>query len=413
MEETLKRTQLTPGEALLAAGLAKDALPYLLAASQGHPRDWRHLSNLGSAYRILGEIGLAKGKLIEALGLNERSPEIWNNLSNVLDDEGDFENSYQAALNSYRLMQSRHSSMCLGAAMLRRGEWLMGGKLYDGGRIGYSWVPINGIPVWNGEDVKGKKVLVLPEGGYGDSFFALPFMREMVSRSAEVTYLVWDEQIEVLDLVDFPIKTLPRSKPFDARGFDYQSPTLSLLFGLGWQRGDVKPVSRIMSVWEEDRVPARKSLSNGGKPKVGICWSAEEAVIARKFRSIPVSELAPLASLNCRWINLTMSQSPLKLIEDHKHDSWTDTAALISELDAVLTVDTAVAHLAGCLGVRTFIIVPLNVDWKWGIEGESSTWYESATLIRNTHPMSFEPAVEEAARKLGEWLLHTDSSTQT
>lgn len=410
MEDTLKRNQLTPGEALLAAGLARDALPYLLAACEGHPKDWRHLSNLGSAYRILGDIGLAKGKLLEALGLNDKSPEVWNNLSNVLDDEGDFENSYIAAVNSYRLMQSRHASMCLGAAMLRRGEWAVGGRLYDGGRIGYSWVPINGIPVWNGEDVSGKRVLVLPEGGYGDSFFALPFMKEMVNRGAEVTYLVWDDQMEVLELVDFPLKTLPRSKQFDGRGFDFQSPTLSLLFGLGWKKSDVTPISRIMNVWEEERIPARKSLANGGKPKIGICWSAEESTTSRKFRSIPVSEMMPLAGLDCRWINLTMSQSPLKLIEDHPHGSWTETASLISELDAVVTVDTAVAHLAGCLGVRTFIIVPLNVDWKWGIEGESSTWYASATLIRNTDTLSFQPAVEEARSKLNKWLL-TDSST--
>lgn len=412
MEESLKRTQLTPGEALLAAGLAKDALPYLLEACEENPGDWRHLSNLGSAYRILGEINLAKGKLLEALEINDHAAEVWNNLSNVLDDEGDFENSYTAALNSFNLMQTRHSSMALGNAMLKRGEWLMGGRLYDGGRIGHSWVPINGIPVWNGEGVRGKKILVLPEGGYGDSFFCLQFMKELVHRGAEITYLVWDEQVEVLDLVDFPLKTLPRSKPFDGRGFDFQCPTLSLLFGLGWQKENVKPIDRIMNVWEPEREPVRTSLANGGKKKVGLCWSAEESSIARKFRSVPDEALHPLEALGCRWINLTMETRPFDWIEDHKHDSWTDTAALISELDAVLTVDTAVAHLAGCLGVRTFIIVPLNVDWKWGTEGESSTWYKSATMIRNTKALTFEPAIREACEKLKQWLL-TDNSTRT
>ena len=150
---SLKREQLTAGEALLAAGLGKEALPYLLTAHENDPENWRHTSNLAAAYRICGHLELAKEKLLEAMDINGTSPEIWNNLSNVLADLGDFDNSERAALNSFKLSCTRHSAMTYGASLLRQGDWENGGKLYNSGRIGFSWVPIQGIPVWEGEDI--------------------------------------------------------------------------------------------------------------------------------------------------------------------------------------------------------------------------------------------------------------------
>lgn len=80
--------------------------------------------------------------------------------------------------------------------------------------------------------------------------------------------------------------------------------------------------------------------------------------------------------------------------------TWMDTARTIAGLDLVITVDTAVAHLAGLLGVRALILLPLAVDWKWGVTGSSSYWWPSATLIRNTSPYNWNGPIQQVVEIL-------------
>lgn len=393
----------TAGEALVDAGLGNEALPYILADHEREPNRWEHLCNLGIAYRIIGDLGKAKGAYMRAIELNSQSPELWNNLGRLMEDEGEFGEAEDAIGRAFGLQQSRPIALALATQMMRRGEWSKASNLWEYGREGNSWTPIHGIPAWRGESVNGKNFLAIFEGGYGDGFMALPWMKELHERGAKVTLVVWDEVTELMERCDFIDKVLPRSKSFDGRGFDFHAPLLSLPFRLHPDPAKVEPTDRIFDPPESNVRRMRESVAEGVKPKVGLCWWAEENKIARKFRTVDVNELWPLRHLDCRWINLTLEKAP-DWVETKPLKSWSDTAAMISQLDAVVTVDTAVAHLAGCLGVKTWVILPLNSDWKWGIGSERSWWYDSVEVVRNTHCFSFEPAIEKVICKLHDWM---------
>jgi len=215
----------------------------------------------------------------------------------------------------------------------------------------------------------------------------------MQHRGAKVTMLAYDSQVDLFNLNG--IKALPSSKAFNAEHFDFHTAVLSLPFVLGLTPDTVPRWEGGLRVPNEDFTWAAKALANGAKPKVGICWQAEENSSARKFRSIDPKELEPLRELPVRWIALTKDVEVPEWIEDKKLDTWEKTAAIISGLDAVVTVDTAVSHLAGLIGKDCFTLLPLNSDWKWLTDYVHSIWYEEMGLIRNTDPYSFAPAVEE------------------
>lgn len=132
-----------------------------------------------------------------------------------------------------------------------------------------------------------------------------------------------------------------------------------------------------------------------GEPplQVGICWASGEAKEAKLHRSIPFSELSPLlARDDVQWYSLQVGafasesdacssvQKPARPFY-----SFADTANFLCALDAVVTVDTAVAHLAGSLGVPTFLLLWTGADWRWGVE-DRTPWYPSIEIIRQIEP---------------------------
>lgn len=403
MEELLNKDKLTPGEALLAAGLGKEAIPYLQAAHESEPDRWEHLVNLGSAYRIAADFGKSRGCFVQALEMKPDSYALWNNLSLLLQDEGQFHEATQSSLRAFKLHPSQSTGLALAVCYLREGNWNDGGGLWNYGRQNRSWYPIPGIQPWSGEPVEGRNLIVLMEGGYGDVFMALPWMRELAGQGAHVTLIAWDNMVSLLESCCFIEEVIPKSQRFDGHKFDFQAPVLSLPFLMGMTPETVKPAGRIFDPPEPNVTAMRSALANGGRKKLGLCWMAEENTIPRKFRSIKPGELKPFRHLDCRWINLTLETAP-EWVETKPLKSWSDTAALISQLDAVVTVDTAVAHLAGCLKVPTLVVLPLNSDWKWGLGTDRSWWYESVRILRNTDPLRFAPALETVRHKVEEWL---------
>ena len=149
---------------------------------------------------------------------------------------------------------------------------------------------------------------------------------------------------------------------------------------------------------------ALKAVALNLGQRLGLCWSAEENGVQKRIRSIDTAaDLEPLA----RWsfVNLnpgkTLLSSPgIPRLYEPNLKNWTETARVIAGLDCVVTVDTAVAHLAGLLGVPTLCILPVASDWKWGLDRGDSFWWPTVTLIRNTSPYTFRPALEKVAERL-------------
>jgi ADP-heptose:LPS heptosyltransferase len=147
-----------------------------------------------------------------------------------------------------------------------------------------------------------------------------------------------------------------------------------------------------------------------GKLKVGLVWSGSTSHNNNRFRSTSPEMLLPLLQMEkLSWFLLHVDPQSLEAAKKlpaqlhlplKESDDFADTAAVIANLDLVISVDTSVAHLAAGLGKPTWILLPANPDWRWGLSGEQTLWYPSARLFRQKTLGDWQPVIEDIRDKL-------------
>jgi hypothetical protein len=248
-------------------------------------------------------------------------------------------------------------------------------------------------PLWTGEALAGRRLLVWAEQGLGDT---LQFVRYAALLAGQGVDVVVEVQPELERLVR---QSLPQVEVV-ARGqrlpqFDVHAPLMSLPHLLH-TRLDTIPAEVPYLFAEEaaDRLGARD-----GRLRVGLVWAGNPQHKNDRRRSLNPNVLAPLSSLrDIQWFSLqpgTTTPPPLDLVDlTADLTDFADTAALLMQLDLVVTVDTSVAHLAGALGRPVWILLPYAADWRWLVERSDSPWYPSARLYRQSAPGDWPSVVE-------------------
>jgi len=357
---------------------------------------WQELSNQAVEHRQAGRFREAHACLSRCVLEHPEVAEVCHNLGMVYEDVGNFETGLACFKVAYDMHHSRESSLALGQALLRQGRWQEAWPYWENGRFNYSWRETPGIKTWAGESLQGKRLLIVREGGYGDAFlYSRWFDHPKLLESESMSFVVWKSMISLLEgqlMVDELIPVEDGIITFS--DFDYMVPLMSLPTLCGATVENTEPIKSSIAVWPS----GVKELSKT-KPNVGICWRAEESGAVRKTRSIEPSELAPLQECDVNWISLYPDEK-LDWAENPNLFPWKRTAEIIRELDLVISVDTAVAHLAGCMGIPVWTILPLNSEWKWLLDREDTVWYKSMRLFRNTDPLSFKPAIEKVCEAL-------------
>jgi hypothetical protein len=174
--------------------------------------------------------------------------------------------------------------------------------------------------------------------------------------------------------------------------FDLHCPLMSLPLAFRTTLDSIPNHVPYLTVPEEALHAARTLFERADdKLRVGISWSGNPNHLEDRFRSIPFELLAPMFSEDrVKCFSLQIDQASSQLISAHSsivdlkdaiHD-FADTAAIMTHLDLVITVDTSVAHLAGALGRPTFVMIPFAPDWRWLTDREDSPWYPTLKLFR-------------------------------
>lgn len=408
---------MTPGELLLENGFAMEAFPFLRHAARIEPTPGS-LNNLAVAYRQLAEFkeSLRFSKL--ALEIDSLFAPAWNNIAMVHEDLGDFESSLDVYAGLHEANPTNQNiAMGYAYCLLRSQQFEKAWPLWELGRFCRSWAPVcpaADLPIWDGsESLQGRRILVIREGGYGDGIMFARWLPEMVRRGARVTYMVWPRMMTLFDQgVIMSDENIAQIKPGD---FDCQISLMSLPHALGMK--SLADIPRCPQIWEsrhhmgcikwESRIgPHFRNL------RVGLCWRAEENSIARRIRSIPAEVLGPLSKVpNVRWFSLCPHGAHLNRDDDFTSPvwvnevtadtrDWNDTAAAISCLNIVVTVDTAVAHLACAMRKPTIILLPLRRDWKWFNDTDKTPWYPTAELLCQDDPVRWDSVIERLVKKL-------------
>ena len=256
--------------------------------------------------------------------------------------------------------------------------------------LGFSWKYLP-MPRWQGEPIEGKKILVIEEQGFGDCIMFGRYIPELLRRGVRVRYVCREaiypffaaqpafRKAEILSLRE------GAAQPPDC---DYYVLAMSVAHCLGISAASAGAGSVYLSADAERVADWRRKLTRDGRPLVGIAWAGNLATTFGPVKSIP-DALVPLilANPDVAFVSLQM---PVGLNDSHRHmlahvpeiGDFNDTAALISCLDAVVSVDTSVAHLSASLGQRTIVLSKLSPDWRWAAGDAGPYWYPQVEVLR-------------------------------
>ena len=369
------------------------------------------------AYNALGLAFNGQNRLAEAeavfrhmadnrLGVNNLG---LNNLGNVLKRQGrtaEAEACYRDLLTHFPDAADIHFNLAHAL--------LLGGNLRRG-LAEYEWRLKNrapGLPLremaaprWHaveqGADWDGKTLLIHAEQGFGDTIQFARFLPRMIERGRVVVELP-RSLTELLAPLTRGAVVVPKGEPLPP--YDLHCPLVSLGHELGIGLDDLDGAPYLSAdpaktaSWAE-RLPKKTGL------RAGILWAGNPIHADDRNRSIDPTRLDALwRRPGISWVNLQKDgpspcpcpgADPTAELAD-----FSDTAAVLDNLDMVVTVDTAVAHLAGAMGVPCLVMLAYAPDWRWLLERKDSPWYRSLTLLRQPRPGDWASVIAEAAERL-------------
>lgn len=263
------------------------------------------------------------------------------------------------------------------------------------------------IPQWHGTIRPGLRLLVHTEQGYGDAIQMARYICLLHGQGILVHLEVTEPLLQLFSQLPCA-SCLLRGSPLPE--VDCQIPIMSLPRLFGTELASIPAVIPYLAVDPHLTRHWRQQVPDKGLLKIGLSWAGRFDLPVNRKRSCQPEFLLPLLSCpDIDFISLQKDTPPGFACQDARlHDfsaKFTDlhqTAALISNLDLVITIDTAVAHLAGALGVPTWLMLPAVPDWRWLLERNDSPWYPSMRLFRQPAPGNWQKVLDEVTAALHE-----------
>ena len=268
------------------------------------------------------------------------------------------------------------------------------------------------LPLWLGdESVDGKTVLLYSDEGLGDTIQFARYVPMLAARGARAIMVVEKQLCSLMSGVAGVTECLPKGVQ-SSPPFDLHCPIGSL--PLAFQtRLDTVPAAPYLPPPAAERVQAwEQRLGARDRLRVGLVWSGNRQHKNDKNRSLPFHTLSPILEVDATFVSLQKDLRPddqpfLKARSDvidltADLTDFTETAALVSCLDLVITVDTSVAHLAGALGRRTWILLPYTPDFRWLLDRDDSPWYPTMRLFRQDESRDYGRVIERVRAALAE-----------
>ena len=384
------------GVALQALNRLEEAVASYQKALALEPAYAEAHHNLGTALQALDRYEEAIGCYEKALVLKPDLAEAHNNLGvalQALNRHAEAVASYEKTLALKPDLAEAHWNEAL--ALLSLGDFHRGWTKFE-----WRWQtknfpsPRRNFPQrhWQGENLEGKTILLHAEQGFGDTIQFVRYAPLVAARGGRV---ILEIQAELKGL----ICGLPRIEKVISKGeappdFDVHCPLLSLPLIFASTLETIPSAVPYLQPLADRVTKWSKLLGHAERLQVGITWSGRPTYGKTDYkRSIPLALLAPLLGTpGARFVGLQkdIRQSDAATLDtvtdfltfSEELGDFSDTAALLSVLDLVISIDTAVAHLAGALGKPCWTLLPFSADWRWLIAREDSPWYPTMRLFR-------------------------------
>lgn len=265
---------------------------------------------------------------------------------------------------------------------------------------------------WSGENFEGQRLLVWAEQGFGDTLHFMRLIEEVKARGGSVMLQV---QPALKELVQANVSAdLILGEDEEPPEFDLQVALLSLPVCLGLSPETLKddvPYLRVPPSYVPDPELKRQIFDATGKTRVGLAWTGNPTHLDQSRRSLNPAFFEPLSALSSvQWFSLQKFSKTTPRTElpaalnacdlDRFLHTFIDTAWVVQSMDLVITVDTVIAHMAGAMGIPALLLLPSCPDWRWGQTGESTPWYPTLRLYRQTHLGNWTDVIARVLRDL-------------
>ena len=366
-------------------------------------------NNLGNTLRDLGRLHEALIVYVKALLLRPKHGPAHNNVATTFHSLGDLVEaraSYDAGLLEAPGCSDLKFNKSL--LLLLSGDYQGGWELYES-RLEMDdlkkKLPAFDEPRWDGcEDIIGKRLFIHEEQGLGDLIHFCRYVPALIDKGVEVFLETPKALAPLLKTLHPKVRlVLTGARPPD---FDFYCPLMSLPFAAKTTLDTISGAAYLSS--DKARVAQWKARIGESKAaKIGLVWSGNSAHRNDHHRSIELQDLLPILDKSHDWHSLQKEYRPndidvmecqTKIIQHQDELSdFADTAALIENLDLVITVDTSVAHLAGSLGKPVWILLPKVPDYRWMLDRSDTPWYRSARLYRQSALGDWTDVLEKVA----------------
>lgn len=350
---------LSRGSALRSLGKYEEAMSDFSTCFLQDPTCAKAYSNYGNSLREFGMPGSALSFFNKALALDPTD-------------------------QTFRLNES--------VAHLLKGDLLSGWKNYDARwyyQSDVSFKPqLPGIEYDGTQDINGKIVCVYCEQGFGDSIQFIRFIKVLQEKGARILLIT---RPQLVKLFEYNFPEIDIRTDYENIAYHYHVPLLELPKCFDTTIDTIPFPDAYLTVSNKLIQQYENKLGLKTKKRIGIVWSSNAIAFITRFRQVPLESLLQmLTDIDCEIVNVEFDVSPeerelltkynVKVIDQNDFD---DTAAILKTLDLLITVDTVYAHLAGSLGVPTYVMLAdYGMDWRWFLKRTDSPFYNSVRLFR-------------------------------
>ena len=395
-------------------------------ALSSQPDDMRAAYNLGVALQSAGRLEEAEQAYLRVLQSGEGNSSAHNNLGNVLMALG----RVPDAIRHYKRARLHDASSPeapwnLGVAHLLLGDFECGWEGYEyrtaqPGTVSRQFDK----PLWKGELLEGRRILLHTEQGLGDTIQFSRFAPVLSRQGATVILECQPSAVTLVGTVPGIAQAIPcAADPAvgELPEFDYHSPLMSVPGVLRITPETVPaevpylfPRRAVIERWEKTMAGLEQARQ---KRRIGLTWAGNPRHLNDANRSVALSRLAPLFELDgLFFLSLQKGQAAAQIASaggpvfdlEPLLEDLEQTAAAILQLDLVISVDTAVAHLAGALGRPVWLLAPFAPDWRWMLDRTDSPWYPTMRIFRQKVRGDWGGVVEAVRRALVESAFAVD-----
>jgi Tfp pilus assembly protein PilF len=350
----------------------------------------------------------------QATKLMPNSADMAVNLGKALRDTGQLDEALAAFETAVRLAPDlAEAHFAVATIRLALGDFAKGWA-------GFEWrlrlpgfgfaLPDPGKPGWQGDDLAGRTILLHAEQGLGDTLQFLRYVPLVAARGGRVLLLVQPALTRLLARLDGVERVFGFGETLP--DYDLHCPLMRLPRRFATTLDTIPPLPAPLAAPAEDAAFWRQRLGDSGRPRIGLAWAGNPAHINDYNRSAPLAALAPVLALdNVHWISLqkevpagdaaVLAAHPEMLQPGEALADLAATAGVIAALDLVISVDTAVAHLAGIMAKPVWLLLPHSPEWRWLAGRNDSPWYPTARLFRQPKPGDWAAVAKDVGSGLG------------